>query len=800
VRLATRIAGILTALIVAALLLLAASTFPARSGRQELPGLTAEVEITEDAHGVPRIRAKSEEDAAYALGYLHARDRLWQLEYQRRAAAGRLAEVLGEPALEADKFLRTIGMRRAAEAALSRQSEPLRRTVEAYVAGLNAYLATGRARPVEMRLLGVEPEPFTAVDALSMGYLISWDLGGSAGAEIRRARLEQKLGRERAAEMFPPPPERPTILEDGEWVMPAPTAAPAAAPPKTTRRASASPGLRVAPRLWAQLARAIRKVTVSEDRDGVGSNSWVLAGSRTTTGRPILANDPHLALRAPSTWYMASLEAPGFQVSGATLPGLPVVIIGRNARLAWGLTSLEPDVLDLFVETVAAEDPARYRHRGEWKTFETRREILRVRGGREVTLEVRSSVHGPIVTDIFSGAETLGAPVALCWTGLHPSNRSLETFYRMNRAGDSQAVLAAIAMHDVPPQNFVWATDGGQIGYAASGRIPIRPRHDGSVPVSGEGDDDWTGEIPRESLPRVVDPPRGWIVTANNRVVSSSYPFSFTADWPEPYRARRITDRIAARGRLSPEEIRDIQMDVVSYQAMDLLPLLRSTVPADPASKRALDRLQGWWELAFEDDSIPAAIYAAWYTEISKIAEDEVGPLARPARSRFLLEALSGESAWCDDVRTTETETCAQFRTRALSAAVEELSKRLGEDPENWRWGRLHAAHFEHVLSEVPVAGGLLSPKVARGGDGSTVNVGGYRRDGSFRMLEGPSYRQIVAFGATPELGFVHAPGQSGNVLDRRYRDLLPLWRDGGLLRPEDPVSKRLILVPKSAG
>jgi penicillin amidase len=794
VRVAARIAGILAALLVAALVVLAASTFPSRSGRRSVPGLTAEIEITEDAHGVPRIRAKSEEDAAFGLGYLHARDRLWQLEYQRRVAAGRLAEILGEPALDYDRFLRTVGMARAAEAALPRLSPELHRTLEAYVAGINAFLATSRARPLELRLLGVEPEPFRAQDALSTGFLIAWDLGGSAGAEIRRAGLAASVGGERAAQLFPPAPPVPTILQDGEWAMPA-LDRPAPVSPRPAGRAATTPD-RLPPPAWARLSRSLAGVLPPEDRESVGSNSWVIAGSRTTSGRPILANDPHLALRAPSTWYIAMLEAPGFAVSGATLPGLPTVIIGRNRHLAWGLTSLEPDVLDLFVETVAPEDGSRYRHRGEWKSFTSRREVLRIRGGRESSLEVRESIHGPIVTDILPGAGKLGAPVALCWTGLDPRNRSLEAFFRVNRAADSDAMLAAIALHDVPPQNFVWATASGQIGYSASGRIPIRKRHDGTVPVSGEGDDDWSGEIPREALPRVIDPPRGWIVTANNRVVSEAYPYTFTSDWPEPYRARRITDRLTARERISPEEVRSVQMDVVSYQALDLLPLLRSTSPADAASSRALERLQGWWRLDFSAESVPAAIYAAWYTEISKLAEDEAGTLARPARSRFLLESLMNDTPWCDDTRTPERETCSQFRTQALAAAVAALSSRLGSDPDGWRWGRLHRAHFAHALEGVPLAGGLFSPGVSRGGDGSTVNVGGYRRDGSFQMREGPSYRQIVAFGAEPEMGFVHGPGQSGNVLDRRYRDLLPLWVQGRLLRPDAPVARRLTLSP----
>ena len=516
----------------------------------------------------------------------------------------------------------------------------------------------------------------------------------------------------------------------------------------------------------------------------LGSNSWVLAGSRTLSGKPILANDPHLALRTPSVWYVARLFAPGYSVAGATLPGLPGVVIGRNARIAWALTSVEPDVQDLFVEEVDPADPSRYRWRGEWRKFESRREAIRVRGGDDVGVEVRSSVHGPIVSDVLDGAGSLGRAVALRWAGLDPRDRTAEALLGVNRAAGWPDFLEALRLFHAPPQNFLYADVDGHIGYTAAGAVPIRSRADGLLPVSGEGADDWTGYVPFDALPRTFDPARGFLVTANNRVASTRYPHAFTGDWPEPYRARRITERVLAKGKLGFDDVRSTQLDRVSLQATELLPFLLDTVPADEPSRRVLATLARW-NREFAPDSPAAAIYAAWYAALSRMPQDELGetPLGG-LRSRFLINAFRAGSDWCDDVATPARETCAAFRSRALAEAVSLLRSRLGNDPSRWRWDDLHRARFPHgVFDGVPGLRRLFSLERGQGGDGSTVNVGAYRLDGSFRMTDGPSYRQIVDFSEPDGLRFVHTTGQSGNVFDPRYRDLLPLWRDGSYLR-----------------
>ena len=767
---------ILIVALAAGLAWLAASTFSHEKGERRVAGLSAPVSIERDSHGVPTIRAASPEDALFGLGYAHAQDRLWQLEFQRRVGGGRLSEILGRSLVDTDKFLRTVGFRRAAEAGWPALTPETRKLIEAYTRGLNAFLAADRARPAEVRILRTGVEPFTPVDSLTWAKMMAWDLAGNARDEIRRARLLEAVGPERTREFLPPVPEEPTILLDDEWMR---SVAPATRPP-TPVSGTSSRGQ------WSSLDGSFGLLAaLGFNGEEIGSNSWVVGGSRTKSGKPLLANDPHLGLRTPSVWYLARLEAPGLSVSGATLPGVPGVIIGHNARIAWGLTSVEPDVQDLYLEDAEA-------------ILQTRTERIKVRGSDDVVLEVRSTRHGPIVTDVLGGAAALGQPVALAWTGLDPGDTTAEAFLGINQASNWDEFLAAARHLHAPAQNLVYADVDGHIGYTTTGAIPIRPRSDGLLPVSGAGPDDWSGYIPFEDLPRVLDPPRDYVATANNRVVSMQYPWPMACEWPEPYRADRITKRILAAGRLGIEEMRATQLDRHSEQADELLPLLLDTVPPDGNARDALARLKAW-DREFAPDSVPASIYAAWYTALSSMPEDELaGVPSGSVRSRFVINALRSDSPWCDDVRTPRRETCADFKAKTLAQAIAELRRRLGADPSAWRWERLHIARFPHgVFDAVPVLKRFFSLETGQGGDASTVNVGAYRRDGSYVMSDGPGYRQIVDLSDLSKSVFVNTTGQSGNVFSDRYRDLLPLWRRGEYLRPAGEPASRLTLLPR---
>ncbi len=345
----------------------------------------------------------------------------------------------------------------------------------------------------------------------------------------------------------------------------------------------------------------------------------------------------------------------------------------------------------------------------------------------------------------FEGAPAVGRAVAFRWTALDDVDRTAEAIDGIARARNWTDFVASVRLFHAPAQNFLYADVDGHIGYTASGAIPIRPRGDGLRPASGSGEDDWTGYVPFDSLPRSFDPPRGFVVAANNRVASERYPWAISRDWPEPYRARRITERVLAKDRLAMADVRSIQLDRVSLQATDLLPLLLDTEPADAASRDALARLRAW-NREFSPESPAAAIYAAWYAGLARMAQDELGKTPTGGvRSRFLMNALRTNSDWCDDVRTPARETCAGFRSATLREALSLLRERLGPDPARWRWERLHRARFPHgVFEAVRGLRSLFSLETGQGGDASTVNVGAYRLDGSFRMTDGPSYRQII--------------------------------------------------------
>ena len=385
------------------------------------------------------------------------------------------------------------------------------------------------------------------------------------------------------------------------------------------------------------------------------------------------------------------------------------------------------------------------------------------------------------------------------WTGLDGGDTTAAAFFAINTARNWAEFLAGVRQLRAPAQNFVYADVEGRIGYTASGAMPIRPRSDGLSPVSGSGDDDWTGTIPFEALPRVVDPARGFLVTANNRIVSAAYPPMFGRTWAEPYRARRITELIESSPRIAPADAAAMQLDRRSLQAVELVPLLlRGTVPRDAASRDALRKISEW-DRQMAPDSAAAAIYAAWFVELAKMPEDELADVPRGrTRSRFLIEALREGAAWCDDVGTPPVESCAEFQAAALGRAVDGLSRRFGSDPAGWKWERLHRATFAHgAFGDVGLLNRLFNLEVGQGGDASTVNVGAYSQDGDFAMTDGASYRQVIDLANPLESRFVHTTGQSGNPFSGGYRNFLPLWRAGELFPiGPGPGVRTLVLEP----
>ncbi len=743
------------------------TSLPKTRGTVEISGLHQGVDIVRDANDIPHIYAKDKADAIFALGYVHAQDRLWQMDFQRRVGSGRLSEVLGPATIDTDKFIRTLGVYRASQQALSHLDPETRSLLDAYVAGINAYIAHHRgAWPPEYVVLGVKPEPFTAADVIAWAKMMSWDLSGNWSDELLRARLIAKLQ--------PKDPQKlvatlwPAYPKDGPVVVPDFTALYRALPLDALVAAAPPP----AP-------------------PGLGSNDWVVDGAHTASGKPLLANDPHLALDAPSLWYLAQISAPGLNVIGGTLPGTPAVLLGRNDRIAWGFTNTGPDTQDLFMEKVDPSDPSRYLTPSGSEPFQTRREVIHVKGQADVVLNVRTTRHGPVISDVASSAAQVakeqgpGVVLAMQWTALEPDDTTIQAVMEMNTSQNWDQFKAALRDFVTPEQNIVYADVDGNIGYYAPGRIPIRKSGEGTVPVPGwTGAYDWVGTVPFDALPHTFDPADGQVVTANDKVVPDGYPYYLTRDWTVPYRAERIQSLLAANPKATVDTMERIQADQTSLLARAFLPTLRAVSPGSDLARRAQAQLVGWDGNMARNEAAPL-IFAAWYRAFSKrVYADEMGDLFDAYygfHPRFLEHVLTSDPSWCDDVRTPGVETCPQQARAALQDAVDELAKSYGKDPTRWRWGVAHEALSAHqVFTNTPLKG-LFDLLVPNGGGAYTVDVGRYDMGDAkhpYRQIVGPGYRAVYDLSQAGTSRFIQTTGQSGNALSRHYRDFLRRWRD----------------------
>ncbi|MDR5693927.1 MAG: penicillin acylase family protein [Armatimonadota bacterium] len=779
----TRALRIVASVLIVLLALLAATSiylirrpFPQISGSVRVQGLQAEVQVIRDRWGIPHIFAQNERDLFFAQGYVHAQDRLWQMELSRRVASGRLSEIFGEVTLDTDRFFRTLGLRRVAEEEVRLLNPQQREILEAYSAGVNAYITTHRRRlPLEFTILRLTPEPWTPADSLVFGKLMSWVLGGNWKAELLRAALIARFGEEGAKKLLPPYPEDAPIIVPEE---------------ARAYYQAVHPDA-----LWA--------VPGSLPSTGIGSNNWVVAGSRTATGAPLLANDPHLEGQMPSIWYEAHLVGGRFDVIGATFAGVPGVIIGHNRHIAWGVTNVGPDVQDLYLERLHPNDPTRYLFRGNWEPLRIVREEIRVKGRAEPFLEeVRLTRHGPILNNVIEG---LPGYVALRWTALQP-NRLYEAVIGINLARNWQEFREALRKWAVPSQNFIYADIQGNIGYQMPGLVPIRAKGNGLVPVPGwTGEYEWVGFIPFEELPSRFNPKRGYIITANNRVPPPRYRYFISAEWDPGFRAKRIEQLLTEKEKLDIPDFQRIQRDVLSLVARIVLPRLEKLNPQDPKAQKALELLKGWDGL-LSPESTAGAVYEAFMVKLPEVLfKDVLGKevydvyrkaywLQVPATLDLLGDPPSGW--WQGDQ--------GKVLEKALAAAYEELEERLGKDPKQWRWGTLHQPRFTHALGRLPVLAWIFNATPPpTGGDGFTVNNGGYDPDRPFRQTIVASYRQILDLADWDRSLAMHTTGQSGLPFHRHYRDFVSLWAKGeyhpllfSRARIEASAEGRLVLRP----
>lgn len=755
---------------------------PDTAGTLRLPGLHDRVVVVRDRNAVPHIQAQHPLDAYYALGYVHAQDRLWQMQMNKRVVGGRMAEVLGPKALDWDRFLRTLGVRRNAEAILKQSSPEARAALQAYADGVNAFIDTRKsALSPEFLILGTKPERWEPADTLGWQTMMAWDLGGNWNQEVLRMGLAQHLPTSRIAEILAPyPGDKPL---------------------RTMDYAS----------FYRQLAPVATAMASVADRapagyvEGMGSNNWVVSGAHTQSGKPLLANDPHLGLQAPSLWYFARLQAPGLDVSGATLPGIPLVVLGHNARIAWGFTNTAPDVQDLYIERIDPANANRYQTPDGWAEFETRTELIRVKGEADVKLTVRTTRHGPVLSDVAEpltrAAKPLGAQyvVAFQWTALRPDDKTFEGGLKLAQARDWNTFLAAMRDLHAPQQNIVYADVDGNIGFIAPGRVPVRRADNdlmGLAPSPGwDARYDWTGFIPFDQLPRQYNPPEGMIVTANQKIVANDYPYFITSEWTVPYRHDRIKALLEATPRHTPDSFAAIQRDVLSLAVREALPLLLAAPVASDAARpereRALLDALRRWDGTMAADRAEPLVATAWLRELSRLLFEDKLDAAQFSRlwdqrnvQQPMLNAMrnpDGAGAfWCDNSRTTARETCAATIGLAWQRAIADLDRRYGDNPAKWRWGRAHTARAVHKpFGKVPYLAGLFNVRVPTGGDTYTVDVGRHSlrdEDAPFESVHAASLRAIYDLSELSASRFMTSTGQSGNALSPHYRDWTERW------------------------
>lgn len=698
------------------------------------PGVRTDVEIVRDRAGVPHLYAGPVHDVYYALGYVHAQDRLWQMEVQRRLARGRLSEIFGEPPVLFDRFMRRLGLARIAddEEALLEPDE--RAAIEAYVAGVNGFLAIHPHRlPLEFRILRFRPRPWTVSDSLAWAKAMSWYLSGNWDNEWFRGLLVERLG-----------PAGTAALDPGY----------AAGHPVTTAPGAGYAG--ATDDLLAGLQSIQRELGLFS---GGLSNAWAVAPERSATGSALLASDPHLRPQAPSIWYEAHLVGGGLDVTGATMPGLPAVLIGHNQHLAWGITASMVDTQDLFVERLNPNNAGEYETPSGWAPLRTHAEMIPVRGRPEPIFdEVSETRHGPILTPLLPGETRV---LALASTLLQP-HHTVRGAMGLNRASTWDEFRRALGDWGLP-LNFVYADRAGNIGYQLSGVVPKRHADGGLAPVPGwDGRYDWDGVIPPDEMPSVFNPPSGYVISANNCVVGDDYPHVISRDWIDGYRAMRIEEVIRSKEKLTIEDCEALQMDFSSEAARQLVALLGEIEPTEPFAVRALAHLRRW-DCRLTANSVPATIYRLLRERLLRnLFAARLGPLlnlyvggpagglagsAYPGRaSSILLRILQSEDpTWLEGTGFT---TWAELKSASLAQAVLELRARLGDDPDRWQWGRAHTVTFDHILGRVKLLDRVFNRgPYPVGGDGDTPHQTASTSDEFGSCELAPSYRQIVNLG-----------------------------------------------------
>jgi penicillin G amidase len=757
-------------------------SIPAKNAEHRVAAKLDTVNVHLDEVGIPLIEAKSERDLYFSVGFMHARDRLWQLEVNRRVVRGELAEMFGVKALDNDKFLRTLGVRLAAKKQFDNLPKDIQAHLQAYADGVNAYVRdTMSVRPPEFVILSIQPGAWEPTDSVGWSLMMAYDLSGNWGNELLRFQLASKLPVARINELLPVQPgDKPLATMDYVALY-------------------QSLGIAQNEKQTAAL------FPLAGGIEGMGSNNWVVHGDATTSGKPLLANDPHLTLNTPALWYFAKLRAPGIEVTGATLPGMPSVVLGRTKGAAWGFTNTGPDVQDLYLEEVNAAGDIRTPN--GWAKPESRSETIKVKGEPNVTITVRESRHGPIISDVHAPtSRALGKvkdkyAIAMRWAALDADNTTAQAAFAMNKSQTVAQVKEALRSFLAPQQNVVIADTLGNTAFIAAGRVPLRKAENdlkGQAPAPGwDAKYDWSGWLPFEQLPQSdrTSWQQPFLATANQRIHGDEYSHFIASEWAHKGRFDRISELLAKKPKHDAQSLREIQHDLQHTHDVPLLKWIEKTKQLPNLSPEILgifSNLSG--KSTFTTNGAEAQIIWAWTREVTKrMFRDEIGDGLFDAiygRRDFrgaLNGALAREDAWwCDDKTTAKKESCDELVLSAFSSAVTELTQKYGNDPKQWNWSEAHVARGEHrPFSNVPLLAKIFEVRVPTAGDTYSVMVG------KLRLREPEPYLNEFAASlrAVYDLSqvdadagsIIYSTGQSGNPFSSHYRDLAERWGRGGV-------------------
>jgi penicillin G amidase len=741
---------------------LARRPLPKQKGTIELAGLEGPVGVLRDRWGVPHIEAGSATDLWFAEGFCHGQDRLWQMDFYRRALSGRISEFAGAEGLPVDRLMRTLGMRRVGEREAASLDPELLALLERFCEGVNAAAASAKALPFEMQLLRLEFEPWRPADILGLGKLLAFGLSTNWEKELLRADMTRDLGPELAAKLDPGYPAGNPVVSQEPW---------------------SGDGLGLAEQI-----DAVRR-SIGMAAEASGSNNWAVSGALSATGSPLIAGDPHLPQSMPGIWYQVGLTLGDRTVRGASLPGLPGVYMGQNNDVCWTFTNVMADVQDLFVERVEGD---RYLFEGEWRPLEVVREEIVVKG-REApeVLDVRITHHGPLVNAALGADDT--EPLALRWITLDQPT-SFKGVFELHGIRSGPELIASLEGHTSPASNLIWADRHGSIGYKLIGRLPLRKGGCPDLPKPGwDGEFEWEGTIPYDELPEVVDPESGFLVTANNRIVGDEYPHHITSEWLDGFRARRIEQLLRASDEHDIESFEAMQSDNLSIPGLEAARRLGRLSPSGQRETSAIERLRSW-DGRLDPDSIAGTIYQAFLLRLAReVARAAIGD--RDLCERWLDRADNGFTPhvtspwrWHSHLMDLWEEGDEELIGRpwddlvleALAGALDDLGDRFGPDPEGWRWGQVHEMEFPHLLGEAnPLLRRLLNRRLRAGGAQETVSQIAYDPNDPYRAVWAPSWR-MVADPTDPERSrWQMFTGQSGHPASPHYDDLQVDWLEG---------------------